>query len=138
MSNSKVRKALEAQAIANYAKDKANKVYLMYQKNETLLTNYQMCKAYFKDSGASIIGIVESILKEKYNLPWQLKFIRMATQGARGKTNAQIVIPQFKYDERVNDILSKYVKKNFEKMIADQKKNSTYPFMFRDLIEKHS
>ena len=138
MSNSRIRKALEAQAIANYAKEKAEKVYSVYQKNESLLTNYQMCKAYFKDSGASVIGIVESILKEKYNLPWQLKFIRKATMGARGKSNAQITIPQFNYDACVNDILSKFVKKNFEKMIADQKKNNAYPFMFRDLIEKYS
>ena len=131
MSNSKVRKQLEAI-------EAKTKKYSEYTKIETLLLNYQMCKAYFHDSGASIIGVAELILKEKYNLPWQTKFIRRALMGARGKTNAQIVIPQFKYEERVYDILSKYVKKNFDKMAVDQKKNSTYPFAFRDLIEKHT
>lgn len=131
MSNSKVRKALEAKA-------RETKKYDEYKKVETLLTNYQMCKAYFHDSSASIIAVVELILKQKYNLPWQLKFIRKATMEARGKSNPLISIPQFKYDERVNDILSKFVKKNFDKMVADQKKNSTYPFIFRDIIEKNS
>jgi len=131
MSNSKVRKALEAKA-------RETKKYDEYKKVETLLTNYQMCKAYLHDPSASIIAVVELILKQKYNLPWQLKFIRKATMEARGKSNPLISIPQFKYDERVNDILSKFVKKNFDKMVADQKKNNTYPFIFRDIIEKNS
>jgi len=131
MSNSRVRKALEA-------KERETKKYNEYKKIETLLTNYQMCKAFFNDQGASIMGIVESILKQKYNLPWQLKFIRRATMEARGKKNALIAIPQFKYEEHVNDILSKFVKKNFDKMVADQKKNGNYPFIFRDIIEKNS
>ncbi len=131
MSNSKVRKALEA-------KERESKKFDEYKKIETLLLNYQMCKAYLKDSSASISSVVEQILKQKYNLPWQLKFIRKATMEARGKSNPLISIPQFKYDERVNDILSKYVKKNFDKMVADQKTNSTYPFAFRDIIEKNS
>ena len=131
MSNSRVRKALEA-------RERHSKAYDDYKKSETLVTNYQMCKAYFHDSSASIIGVVELILKEKYNLPWQLKFIRKATMDARGKKNATISIPQFKYEECVNDILSKFVRKNFDKMVADQKKNSAYPFAFRDIIEKNS
>ena len=49
-----------------------------------------------------------------------------------------ISIPQFKYDEHLHDILSKFVKKNFDKMVADQKKNGAYPFAFRDLMEKIS
>ena len=97
-----------------------------------------MCKAYFHDSSASIIGVVELILKEKYNLPWQMKFIRKATLDARGKNNPIISIPQFKYEEKVNDIISKFVHRNFEKMVADQKENSSYPFAFRDIIEKVS
>ena len=131
MSNSKVRKALEAQ-------ERHTKSFEAYKKVESLITNYQMCKAYFHDTSASIIGIVELILKEKYNLPWQLKFIRKATFSARGKSNALISIPQFKYEERVNDIISKFVKKNFDKMVIDQKKNSAYPFIFRDIVERNS
>ena len=33
---------------------------------------------------------------------------------------------------------TKFVKKNFDKMVADQKKNGAYPFAFRDLMEKIS
>ena len=131
MSNSKVRKQLEAI-------EAKTKKYSEYAKIETLLLNYQMCKACFRDSGASIIGIAELILKEKYNLPWQAKFIHRALMNAWGKNNPMISIPQFKYDERLHDILSKFVKKNFDKMVADQKKNSTYPFAFRELIERNS
>lgn len=131
MSNSKVRKQLEAI-------EAKTKKYSEYAKIETLLLNYQMCKACFRDSGASIIGIAELILKEKYNLPWQTKFIHRALMNAWGKSNPMISIPQFKYNERLHDILSKFVKKNFDKMVADQKKNSTYPFAFRELMERNS
>ena len=131
MSNSKVRKQLEAI-------EAKTKKYSEYAKIETLLLNYQMCKACFRDSGASIIGIAELILKEKYNLPWQTKFMRRALMKAWGKNNPMISIPQFNYDERLHDILSKFVKKNFDKMAADQKKNSTYPFAFRELMERNS
>jgi hypothetical protein len=131
MSNSKVRKQLEAL-------EAKGKKYSEYKKIESLLLNYQMCKAYFHDQSASILTIVETILREKYNLPWQLKFIRRALMDARGKKNPTITIPQFKYEETEYDILSKFVKKNFDKMAADQKKNSTYPFAFRDLMEKNS
>ncbi len=131
MSNSKVRKQLEAI-------EAKTKKYSEYAKIETLLLNYQMCKAYFRDSGVSIIGIAELILKEKYNFPWQTKFIRRALMSAWGKNNPMISIPQFKYDERLHDILSKFVRKNFDKMVADQKKNSTYPFAFRELMERNS
>lgn len=131
MSNSKVRKQLEAI-------EAKTKKYSEYKKIESLLLNYQLCKAYFHDSGASILTIVETILRQKYNLPWQLKFIRKAVMDARGKKNPTITIPQFKYEETEHDILSKFVMYNFDKIVADQKKNSTYPFEFRDLMEKNS
>lgn len=131
MSNSRVRKELEK-------RERETKKFAAYQKVESLILNYQMCKAYFHDSSASIIGVVELILKEKYNLPWQMKFIRKATLDARGKNNPLISIPQFKYEEKVNDIISKFVHRNFEKMVADQKENSSYPFAFRDIVEKVS
>ena len=131
MSNSKVRKQLEAL-------EAKGKKYSEYQKIESLLLNYQLCKAYFHDQSASILTIVETILRQKYNLPWQLKFIRKAVMDARGKKNPTIAIPQFKYEETEHGILSKFVKHNFDKIVADQKKNSEYPFAFRDLMEKNS
>jgi hypothetical protein len=128
MSNSKIRKQLEA-------KDASEKFLETYKKKADLILNYQMCKAYFKDSGLSILGIVERILKAKYNLPWQEKFIRRAIENARGKTNAVIIIPQFKYEEKPCDILAKFVEKNFGKMVVDFKTNGTYPLKFRDIVE---
>ena len=92
MSNSKVRKQLEARS-------KNEKLLEAYKKKADLILNYQMCKAYYKDSGLSILAIVEKILKMKYNLPWQEKLIRKALNEARGKTNATITIPQFKYEK---------------------------------------
>jgi hypothetical protein len=131
MSNSRVRKELEA-------RQRETKKFEDYKKVESLLLNYQMCKAFFKESGASIIGIVEKILVDKYNLPWQLKFIKRATLEARGKKNATIAIPQFKYEENVANILSKFVHKNFEKMVNEQKRGESYPFAFRDIVERNS
>lgn len=131
MSNSKVRKAIEA-------KEKKSKSYEDYKKVECLLTNYQMCKAYFRDSSASVLGVVELILKEKYNLPWQSKLIRIATMAARGKKNALIAIPQFKYSENVDNILSKFVRKKFDLMAIDRCTNNMYPFIFRTILEKNS
>jgi hypothetical protein len=69
-------------------------------------------------------------------LPWQEKIIRKAVWDARGKTDATITIPQFKYEEKVRDILAKYVEKHFDKMVADSKGNSLYPQKLRDIIEK--
>lgn len=131
MSNKKVREQIEAQ-------EAKNKFINAYKNKADLILNFQMCKAYFKDSGLSIIAIVDKILKAKYNLPWQEKIIRKALDGARGKTDATITIPQFKYEEKVRDILAKFVERHFDKMVSDSKRNSLYPQKFRDLIESVS
>ena len=133
MSNSKVRKALEAKA-------RETKKYDEYKKVATLLTDYQMCKAYFKDSALSILAIVEKILKAKYNLPWQEKIIRKALMECRGKSNPTIAIPQFKYEKNVHDIISEYVVRNFDRMVTDYKNQGSgvYPLRFLDVIEKFS
>jgi hypothetical protein len=97
-----------------------------------------MCKAYLHDESASIWTIVEIILKKKYNLPWQSKLISRALANVRCQKNPTISIPQFNYAETEYDILSKFVKSNFDMIVADQKRNSAYPFAFRDLMEKKS
>ena len=131
MSNSKVRKQLEAQ-------EAKGKLLEGYKKNSNFILNYQMCKAYYKDSALSIMGIVEKILKKKYNLPWQEKIIRKAINEVRGQKNPLIDIPQFNYSKNVHDILAEFVEKNFDKMIADRKTNGMYPLGLRDIIEKYS
>ncbi len=141
MSNSRIRKALEQQEIANKARNKSNKIYTTYKNKEDLLTNFQMVRAYYNDSGASIMCLVERILKEKYNLPWQDKIIRKALRGVKCHRDTVISIPQFKYEEKIGDILSKFVKNNFNKMVDEISKHKTgtlYPFSFRDLVEQHA
>lgn len=141
MSNSRVRKELEQQAIAIKAKEKSDKVYNYYKGKEDLITNFQLVRAYYGDSGASVMTLVEKILRDKYNLPWQEKIIRRALNGIKGQRNAIVSIPQFKFEEKVYDILSKFVKKNFSKMVGDviQRKSGTlYPLSFRELIERYS
>jgi hypothetical protein len=131
MSNSKVRKQLAAQE----AKEKFVEAY---KKKADFLLNFQMCKAFYKDSALSVLAIVEKILKVKYNLPWQEKFIKRAIAEARGKTNATIAIPQFNYEKKVHDILSEFVIRNLGKMIADKANNELYPLALMDIIEKNT
>ena len=131
MSNSKVRKQLKAQ-------EAKGKLLEGYKKHSNFILNFQMCKAYYKDSALSATAIVEKILKAKYNLPWQEKIIRKALSEVRGQKNPLIEIPQFKYSKNVHDILAEFVEKNFDKMIADRKTNDLYPLGLRDIIEKYS
>lgn len=131
MSNKKVREQLEAQ-------EAKAKFFNAYKSKADFILNFQMCKAYYKDSGISALAIVEKILKAKYNLPWQEKLISRAIEKVRGKTDATISIPQFKYEEKVRDIIAKFVEKHFDKMVLDSKRNSMYPQKLRDIIERLS
>ena len=128
MSNSKVRAQLQAQEIKS-------KLYGSYKKKSDFILNYQVCKAYFKDNGISVLGVVERILREKYNLQWQTAIIRKVLADAKGKTNALISIPQFKYEHHVYDIIEKYVEKNFDKIVGDMKMNGQYPLKFVEIIK---
>jgi hypothetical protein len=131
MSNSKVRRQLEAQ-------EAKGKLLEGYKKSSNFILNYQVCKAYYKDSALSIMAIVEKILKAKYNLPWQEKIIRKVLFDLRGKTNPLVVIPQFKFEKNTHDIIAEFVYKNFDKMILDKKTNGLYPFELSELMEKYS
>lgn len=140
MSNSKIRKALEQKAIEDKAKEKAKQIYQKYMSKGDLLTNFQMTKAYFKDSGANISNLVERILLLKYNLPWQERIVKRVIASIRGQKNAVVSIPQFKYEEKMNDILAKFVKDKFNKMVEDviQNKMNIYPLFFREMVETYS
>jgi hypothetical protein len=131
MSNSKVRLQIEAQ-------EAKTKLLDAYKKKSNFILDFQMCKAYFKDSGMSVTKVVENILKAKYNLPWQEKIIRKVLNDARGKSNALISIPQFKYEKATYDILKEFVEKNIGKMAVDKKSNNSYPLVFNDLVREYS
>jgi hypothetical protein len=127
MSNKKVREQLEAQ-------EAKNKLINAYKSKADFILNFQMCKAYFKDSGLSVLAIVEKILKAKYNLPWQEKLIKRSLNDARGKNNPLISIPQFKFEKNTHDILADFVVKNFDKMVLDHKRNGMYPLKLREIL----
>jgi hypothetical protein len=127
MSNKKVREQLEAQ-------EAKNKFINAYKSKADFILNFQMCKAYFKDSGLSVLAIVEKILKAKYNLPWQEKLIKRSLNDARGKNNPLISIPQFKFEKNTHDILADFVVKNFDKMVLDHKRNGMYPLKLREIL----
>lgn len=131
MSNSKVRKQIEAQS-------KNEKLVEAYKKIANFILDFKLCKAYYKDSALSVIAIVEKILKVKYNLPWQEKIIRRALMDARGKNNPLISIPQFKYEKTTHDIIKEFVEKNLMKMANDYSRNGLYPLEFKELLEKYS
>lgn len=117
---------------------KSEKIYSAYKAKETLMTNYQICKAFFHDQTCSLMCLIEKILTERYRYPWQKKLIRKATMDARGKSNAVISIPQIKFEDNTSNILSKYVRKNFDIILADRRQNREYPFILRDIIDKIS
>ena len=127
MSNKKVREQLEAQ-------EAKNKFINAYKSKADFILNFQMCKAYFKYSGLSVLAIVEKILKAKYNLPWQEKLIKRALNDARGNNNPLISIPQFKFEKNTHVILADFVVKNFDKMVLDHKRNGMYPLKLREIL----
>ena len=127
MSNKKVREQLEAQ-------EAKNKFINAYKSKADFILNFQMCKAYFNDSGLSVLAIIEKILKAKYNLPWQEKLIKRALNDARGKNNPLISIPQFKFEKNTHDILADFVVKNFDKMVLDHKRNGMYPLKLKEIL----
>jgi hypothetical protein len=116
------------------AQEAKNKFINAYKSKADFILNFQMCKAYFKDSGLSVLAIVEKILKAKYNLPWQEKLIKRALNDARGKNNPLISIPQFKFEKNTHDILADFVIKNFDKMVLDHKRNGMYPLKLREIL----
>ena len=115
--------------------DKIRKCYTEYRSKGSLITDYQMCKAYFGKNG-NIQEMAELILKEKH--PLYATEIKKKLMAARGKKDAVIVIPKIGLNSKVGDIISRFVKKNFEKMLYDQKRNNAYPLLVRDLLEKYS
>ena len=119
---------------------KVDEAYKDYKKKESLLTNYQLCRAYLTNGGGSVLSLAQTILLQKYTAPWAQKVIKKHFLAARGVQRPRIVIPQLNYNESVSDILSKYVKTNFGKMITHRKTNrfeNSYPLMFKELAEKH-
>jgi hypothetical protein len=121
---------------------KQTKIFEAYKKKADLLMNFQLVRKYF-NSNDSILRLVERILKEKYNEPWQAKFISKAINNAQGVRDAVIEIPQFNYKEKVSNILAKFVENKFDRLVADLNAHGIgsevkYPLTFRDIVERNS
>ena len=139
--NSKLRKNI-AEQIKLQQKNKIDKkLYEKYSKKADLILNFQLVKAYYGDRGANINSLINKILREKYKLPQQEKIIRKTLLNSRGNINPKIKIPQLHYEENKYDILAKFIKRNFNIMVADAKpktENNLYPLKFRELIENYN
>lgn len=108
-----------------------------YVKKATLLEDYNLLKAYFKFDNASVLGITEKILLDKYNNPYIRKEIHRKVLALQNTTNTPLVIERIKLNATPKEILRDYIEKNFKKIINDRKKMpSRYPIFLRDIIEK--
>ena len=108
-----------------------------YVKKATLLEDYNLLKAYFKFDNASVLGIAEKILLDKYNHPYIRKEIQRKVLALQNTTNTPLVIEMIKLNATPKEILRDYIENNFKKIINDRKKMpSRYPIFLRDIIEK--
>ena len=129
MSNKRIREELRR-------KEMRSSFYEKYKSKEDLMLNYKTCRAYFKETGCSITDVVFMILKKKYDYPWQAKFIRQATNSARGVRDAEIDIPQFNFKEKVSTILSRFVKDHFYEIMQTWR-SGDYPLDVRYIGEEY-
>lgn len=108
-----------------------------YVNKATLLEDYNLLKAYFKFDNASVLGIVEKILLDKYTNPYVRKEIHKKVVALQNTSNMPLVIERIKLNATPKEILRGYIEKNFEKIITDRRKMpSRYPIFLRDIIDK--
>ena len=108
-----------------------------YMNKATLLEDYNLLKAYFKFDNASVLGIVEKILLDKYTNPYVRKEIHKKVVALQNTSNMPLVIERIKLDATPKEILRGYIEKNFEKIINDRRNMpSRYPIFLRDIIDK--
>ena len=108
-----------------------------YMNKATLLEDYNLLKAYFKFDNASVLGIVEKILLDKYTNPYVRKEIHKKVVALQNTSNMPLVIERIKLNATPKEILRGYIEKNFEKIINDRRKMpSRSPIFLRDIIDK--
>lgn len=108
-----------------------------YMNKATLLEDYNLLKVYFKFDNASVLGIVEKILLDKYTNPYVRKEIHRKVVALQNTSNMPLVIERIKLNATPKEILRGYIEKNFEKIITDRRKMpSRYPIFLRDIIDK--
>ena len=115
-------------------------MFKMYANKATLLTNYQLCRAYFGDRGASVLRVAEMILRQKYKRSWQRKHIRqtLAQLSKERMSNKQIIIPSLKINCTANDIFIQFIYEHFTPIIIACRDNLDYPREIKEIAYKHS
>ena len=114
------------------------KTFTAYKKKADLLMDYQLCKAHLGESG-SVHRIAEKILLERKHLSnEERRAIHKAVTKTIGVKGVNISVPRLNINKSPSDILSEYVKKNFDNMVSMVKYRGLgdYPLKFRDIIEK--
>lgn len=112
------------------------KVRDLYGRKRTLLTDLQLVRAYYGDTGASVLSSAERILKNKYKEDWQRQVIRKTIISVQGTKHPVIHIKRLGLNHTPGEILSKFVDENFEKMVYESQHKVGYPLVIKDLIEK--
>ena len=103
-----------------------------YQKTADFLLNFQVLKAYWKDSNASVLFCTERVLCERFRKEWEKKIIRKEFYKLRGERNARgvISIPQLKIEDTCQNVLNTFVYENFSTIIKDMERGYPYPPKF--------
>jgi len=117
------------------------KIYKEYKKHEDFLLNYQMCRA-FLDNNCSVTRMVETILRRRFrddiNMAdmYTYRLFLNAINATEGKRSGIVHLPRLGFHSSVEDILTEFVRVNFDKMVESVKVSlGKYPHKFRDIIE---
>lgn len=104
-----------------------------YMNKSDFISDYSMCKAFFKESNLSVMAVVERVLCWKYDRPWQKRYVRQAIENVRGQRDPYIDIPRFRYKEKVSTVFKKFIKEQFSRMLVERNTCEGYPIMFKHL-----
>lgn len=111
---------------------KAKKLYDFYLANRTTLSDYQMCCAYTRLGNVKIGSVCEKILLETYPTFRNRNALKRAVNASLGSPMATIEVRELGLCETKADILSHYVRKKFNLMVADMSQGTEgYPIELR-------
>lgn len=117
-------------------KKEINTIYDSYKSKATLLTDYQLCRAYFNIRGASLLDVAEMILYEKYHKPWQRKQIHKVIISYRHMKNIAdkpINIKCLHLNKTIRELFTNFIEKHFAAIIIGCRDKSESPLIIREL-----
>ena len=108
------------------------KLYDLYIKRRSLLSDYNMCCAYTRMGNVKIASVCEKILQETYPTFYNRNALRRAVNASMGNPDGLVVVEVLNLSKTKGQILSDYVKKKFNLMVADMEQGSEgYPLELR-------